>query len=83
MIGSTFRRINVEQIKELFLPAPAAQEQASISSFLDSICNKYLEQSKCAVNCMALLRERRSALISAAVTGQIDVRGYSSEAALA
>jgi type I restriction enzyme S subunit len=37
----------------------------------------------CSLDALALLQERRSALISAAVTGQIDVRGLVPEASTA
>jgi len=75
MIGSTFRRINVEQIKALAIPIPPPEEQALIATHLESIGDTWAQQSNDACACVSLLQERRSALISAAVTGQIDVRG--------
>jgi type I restriction enzyme S subunit len=80
MIGSTFRRINVEQIKSLSIPVPPFQEQASIAAHLDEISAHWAKQEQDARHCVSLLQERRSALISAAVTGQIDVRGLVPEA---
>ena len=56
------------------LPLVPVDEQHSIADFLDDRtagADRLLEESTYAIN---LLRERRSALISAAVTGQIDVR---------
>lgn len=56
------------------LPFPPLAEQAAIAAFLDRETAKIdaliAEQEKL----IALLNERRSALIAAAVTGQIDVR---------
>ncbi|MFN4865172.1 MAG: restriction endonuclease subunit S [Cyanobium sp.] len=80
MIGSTFRRINVEQIKSLFIPVPPSQEQVSIGAHLDATSDQWAKQEQDAQQCISFLQERRSALISAAVTGQIDVRGLVPEA---
>jgi type I restriction enzyme S subunit len=56
------------------VPLPPAEEQAQIASHIDAL----LERSDALVdrtsNSIALLREHRAALITAAVTGQIDVR---------
>jgi type I restriction enzyme S subunit len=75
MIGSTFRRINVEQIKAISVPIPPSHEQASIAIYLGEASDQLSKQEQDARHCVSLLQERRSALISAAVTGQIDVRG--------
>jgi len=80
MIGSTFRRINVEQIKALSTPVPPPGEQVLIAAHLESISDNLARQANDAYACVSLLQERRSALISAAVTGQIDVRGLVAEA---
>jgi type I restriction enzyme S subunit len=80
MIGSTFRRINVEQIKAISVPIPPSHEQASIAIYLEEVSDQWSKQEQDARHCVSLLQERRSALISAAVTGQIDVRGLVPEA---
>ncbi|MCS5699413.1 restriction endonuclease subunit S [Cyanobium sp. FGCU-52] len=75
MIGSTFKRINVEQIRALMVPCPPTKEQEKIACHLGKLLQEYeslIDEAKSATD---LLQERRSALISAAVTGQIDVRG--------
>ena len=67
-------RMPTEQFYELGLPLPPAAEQAEIAQFLDSETRKFdalTFSAQCAVD---LLRERRNALISAAVTGKIDLR---------
>lgn len=74
MIGSTFKRINVEEIRSFAIPAPPFTEQAEIAAFLESETAKFDTLTAEANRAIALLQERRSALISAAVTGKIDVR---------
>ena len=74
MIGSTFKRINVEEIRNLTVPMPPIEEQAIIANWLKenvSGLDALLRESQHAID---LLKERRAALISAAVTGKIDVR---------
>lgn len=75
MIGSTFKRVNVEDIRNLVLPFPPAPEQRYIASSLLLHANAFADLSEQAERGIALLSERRAALISAAVTGKIDVRG--------
>ncbi len=57
----------------VFLPPPA--EQAAIVGRLGSLAEEYETLITEATHAITLLQERRSALITAAVTGQIDVRG--------
>jgi type I restriction enzyme S subunit len=59
---------------------PSLSEQRAISSFLDQMTAKSDALITEAESVIILLQERRTALITAAVTGQIDVRG-SAEAA--
>ena len=74
LVGSTFNRINVADIKALLIAAPPVTEQDRIAAFLDD------EQSKIAVaigNCrreQALLYEYHTRLIADVVTGKLDVR---------
>jgi type I restriction enzyme S subunit len=75
MIGSTFKRINVEEVRNLVVPMPPAEEQVEIARVLDRKLAKFEELTSEAEAAIGLLQERRSALISAAVTGKIDVRG--------
>ena len=55
---------------------PAKQEQKAIAAFLDTETAKLDDLTTEARHTIDLLKERRSALISAAVTGKIDVRDY-------
>jgi type I restriction enzyme S subunit len=57
------------------IPVPPVAEQIAIASFLKREFAKADALTAEAEKAIALLKERRSALISAAVTGKIDVRG--------
>ena len=74
MIGSTFKRINVEEIRSLSYCVPPPEEQHAIARHLDERVSVINMAMSAAAATVELLRERRSALISAAVTGMIDVR---------
>ena len=74
MIGSTFKRINVEEIRSFVIPFPPPTEQKEISNYLEDETTKFDGLIAEAQRAIDLLQERRTALISAAVTGQIDVR---------
>ncbi len=74
MIGSTFKRINVEEIRSLLVPRPPLEEQRSVAAFLDRETAKIDALVAETESGLDLLAERRAALITAAVTGQIDVR---------
>lgn len=75
MVGSTFKRVNVEEIRCLVVPMPPSSEQRQIAEFLKLERMRFEAIEQDASRSISLLRERRSALITAAVTGQIDVRG--------
>lgn len=77
LLGSTFKRINVEQIRGFTLPVPDSETQRVIVEYLDSTTAQMDALAAKAREMIDVLRERRQALISAAVTGKIDVRGLS------
>jgi len=64
-------------IKDLYIPLPPPKEQNDIVASVETRLEKLTQLQAEAEHAIALLQERRSALISAAVTGQIDVRGFS------
>ncbi|WP_047324613.1 type I restriction-modification methylase S subunit [Xanthomonas translucens] len=66
--------ISSTNIMELPVVLPPENEQASILASVDSMLADIDLLSARADSAIALLKERRSALIAAAVTGQIDVR---------
>ena len=78
--GVSVPHISTGQIDSFVIPKPPNHEQQQIVSHLSSEIRKIKELSVRSTESISLLQERRSALISAAVTGQIDVRGLVPEA---
>ncbi|WP_169252880.1 restriction endonuclease subunit S [Brevibacterium sp. 'Marine'] len=74
MIGATFRRINVSAIRALPVPVPPLEEQTRIATRLEQQISRIDALITKAEEHIALAKERRAALITAAVTGQFDVR---------
>jgi type I restriction enzyme S subunit len=68
-------RFRFESFKDVLLPVPPPDEQDAIVAFVVAECDKIDRLSSEAETAIFLLQERRAALISAAVTGRIDVRG--------
>jgi len=71
---STIENIGADKYSELILPLPPLQEQKEITEYLDkklAKIDKLIEKSKKAIE---LLKEKKEALITNAVTGKIDVR---------
>jgi len=64
----------IEDLYSFKVALPPHSEQKHIASFLDDLDGKFSTLIQATIHGIQLLRERRSALISAAVTGQIDVR---------
>ena len=64
------------------LPIPPFSEQLEIVAFLEREVAKFDTLTTEATHAIDLLQERRTALISAAVTGKIDVRGLTAEEAV-
>ena len=65
--------ITQTDIRELFLPLPPMEEQKDIASFVDQKIQTLNALSDTAAKAIEYLRERRVALISASVTGQIRI----------
>ncbi|MGM0825997.1 MAG: restriction endonuclease subunit S [Pseudomonadota bacterium] len=76
VVGATSPHVNVSTIKNYFIAVPARSEQSIIAKFLNEESTAFDELIHSANTTVELLYERRSALISAAVTGKIDVRGW-------
>ena len=77
--GSALPSMTQEALHNHKFAVPKLQEQKEIVFYLDKQTQKIdslIEKSQQAI---ALLKERKTALISAAVTGKIDVRGASDE----
>jgi type I restriction enzyme, S subunit len=73
-LGAAVRGINIFDLKRVKLPAPPLAEQMAIAMFIDEQTVQLESLATEAEHTIALLKERRTALISAAVTGKIDVR---------
>ncbi|MBT3473748.1 MAG: restriction endonuclease subunit S [Gammaproteobacteria bacterium] len=74
--GGTMGVINIAILSEIVVAVPALDEQNEIITYINNEKLKYrtlIEHADRAVN---LLQERRTALISAAVTGKIDIRDW-------
>ena len=74
-VWSSRLRLYPEEFLKIEFPLPPLAEQRAIAAFLNRECGKIATLTTEAERAIALLKERRAALISAAVTGRIDVRG--------
>ena len=74
LVGSTFNRINVAEIKSLLVLVPTREEQNNIVAYLDAELLKVDAPAR-AVYCeIDLMREYRTRLIADVITGNLDVR---------
>jgi type I restriction enzyme S subunit len=72
--GATVESIEHAYLAETVVPLPSDTEQVAIATFLDRETTKLDTLNQKSSRSIDLLREHRTALISAAVTGKIDVR---------
>lgn len=79
--GSTVSHLRVGEVGELRCFCPPLDEQYAIAKFLSDQLGRFEALASNANRAMQLLQEHRVALISAAVTGKIDVRGRAPEQA--
>jgi type I restriction enzyme S subunit len=76
LVGGAMTRFTLDMISRFILSLPPIDEQNQIVDFLNNETVKFdnlIEKSNSAIE---LMQERRTALISAAVTGKIDVRNW-------
>jgi len=73
--------LTAEKLNEIEVLFPNASEQTTIAAFLDRESGRIDALVEKTVKSIELLKERRSALITAAVTGKIDVRHHVSRPA--
>ncbi|WP_445371993.1 restriction endonuclease subunit S [Methylomonas sp. HW2-6] len=76
---STIAHLTGEQLRKYRFPKPPFQEQTAIAAYLDRETAKIDRLVAKVETAIARLQEYRSALITAAVTGKIDVRAYSAK----
>jgi type I restriction enzyme S subunit len=74
--GSTMENLNTETLGRVRLPVPPVSEQREILGYVKSVSGKYGLLIDKASSAIELIKERRTAIISAAVTGKIDVRDW-------
>ena len=74
--GSAQKNISVPILQNIPIAYPDEPEQSEIVDFVESQRHQFNSLIKKANFQIDLLEERRSALISAAVTGKIDVRDW-------
>jgi len=74
--ASTIGIMNQEKTKDIWVAVPSPEEQTQITIFLDTETAKLDTLTLEAQRAIDLLQERRTALISAAVTGKVDVRKF-------
>jgi type I restriction enzyme S subunit len=73
--GAAQPKLTIEALMNLPISAPPTnEERAAIGTFIDAETTRLDTLRAEAERAIALLKERRAALIAAAVTGQIDVR---------
>lgn len=68
------KRVPEDFVRNFALAFPPPEEQAAVATFLNDEAARFDALMAQARTAITLLQERRTALISAAVTGQIDVR---------
>ncbi len=73
--GAMHPHLNCGEVKFVEIPLPPLDEQSDIVSYINKAADQFDTLTTEAQRAIDLLQERRTALISAAVTGQIDVRG--------
>ena len=74
--GGTKIQLSLEDIKELVIAVPPEEEQILIANYIDEKLNQFEHLIKQANKLVMTLQERRTALISSAVTGKIDLRNW-------
>lgn len=73
-LTSTINQLTTGNLYGFEIPLPPAEEQDALDDFLNAEISRLDELTTEAARAIDLLKERRTALISAAVTGKIDVR---------
>jgi type I restriction enzyme, S subunit len=71
--GALHPHLNCGNVKGIYVPLPPLAEQKQIVEYIEGVTRRYQELTEAAEKAVELYRERRSALIAAAVTGKIDV----------
>lgn len=74
--GSTIQHFGPTHLSQMKVALPPIDEQIKVAAYVDNVSLQFDQLLSEAEKTNDLLQERRSALISAAVTGKIDVRSW-------
>ena len=74
-VGSTFRTLNIWDLRRIGVPTPPADEQEQLAEAVEAIRRRADALARKLVGQVNLLREHRQALITAAVSGELEVPG--------
>ncbi|QEG01604.1 Type-1 restriction enzyme EcoKI specificity protein [Stieleria maiorica] len=81
--SSTMKKVSQELVRNILVCRPPIEEQSEIAKNLHEQAETFSQLQAEAERAIELLKERRTALISAAVTGKIDVREFAAKEAVA
>jgi type I restriction enzyme S subunit len=74
--GSTMDNLNTETLGRVRMPVPPINVQDDILKYVENVAGKYKSLISSAEKAIGFMQERRTAIISAAVTGKIDLRNW-------
>ncbi|MHB8698681.1 MAG: restriction endonuclease subunit S [Sulfuricaulis sp.] len=77
--GANQPALDCDLVRQILIPMPEKAEQDAIVEYLEASLNLYTKIANRVLSVVEQLSEYRAALISAAVTGKIDVRGLARE----
>jgi type I restriction enzyme S subunit len=80
-LGAAVRGVNICDLQDVRVPTPTIKEQLAISAHIGMLTRNLDKLISEIGRAVILLQERRTELISAAVTGQIDIRGLAEQKA--
>mgnify|MGYP001047540824 CR=1 FL=1 len=70
-VGATIKGINIRDLRRALLPLPPPAEQVTLKSWLKNRVSEIDRQRSLVLKSTSVLEEYRSALVTAAVTGQV------------
>lgn len=79
-LGAAVKGINIFDLKRARVPTPPPEEQTRIATELEALTVRLAALRHHSLDHIIRLREYRSSLISAAVTGQLDINAYKAAA---
>ncbi len=72
-VGSTYRTLNIWDLRRIGIPTPPADRMTALGAEVERLSEAAERQTRLLRRKKGLLFERRSAVLTAAVTGQLDV----------